>query len=324
MANDKESSIYDGQSGAGSANELDEYGVWVKSDPAETSASEKGDVAFPIPDDESLSDFEINEGEIEKISADELDLPAAEDINDFEKEFIPEDLGSDLEDLDSMSFDNLLDPELDDIEELQVEDILRADPDFLTVENQKFTEVPTIDALSLGAEAEEAAESAFGQSAGRLAFDEAASSDEAPQPDVSGESEAVSEEVSAHVTDVAKKGTTELFIEDFLDDAPFDDDEIPMEEEDAETEVSADGSGEDAVVETEAVPVEREESVYDVSAAADELGEDAAVEAEVAPVETEEAADETVEIGADASGEDVAVEAEAAPVEREESADDSV
>ncbi|MDR0558326.1 MAG: hypothetical protein LBG43_10785 [Treponema sp.] len=268
MANDKKSSIYDGQSVAGSASELDEYGVWVKSDPVETSASEKGDADFPIFNDESSPDFEI--GEIEEVSVDELNAPVVEGIDDFEKEFIPGDLGSEVEDLASMSFDAILDPEADDMEKLQVEDILKADSDFLAVENQKITEVPTIDALSLGAEMKEAA-------------DEAASSEDAFENAASGENDAVSEESSVYVKDASKRGATELFIENFLDDSPFDDDEIPLEEKSAEAEegggdaVALDGgaSEEGAAFEGDAA----------VSAEAEEGGGDAVAPTVNAPCE---------------------------------------
>ncbi|MDR2783860.1 MAG: hypothetical protein LBB48_08505, partial [Treponema sp.] len=293
MANDKKSSIYDDQSGAGSVSELDEYGVWVKSDPAETSASKKGDSDFLIPDDESSPDFEI--GEIEEVSADELDIPMAEDIDDFEKEFIPEDLENGAEDVDALSFDNTLDPELDDIEELQVEDILKADPDFLAMETQKITEVPTIDALSLGDDTEEFAELASGLSAiDETASDESASeggasNGETSQTDVAGENIASSEETPAHREGVDEKGATELFIEDFLDDSPFDDDEIMKKEKDAEEEKSAVApTGDAPVVEAESVPVEAEEAV---DAAVAPTGDAPVVEAESVPVEAEEAVD---------------------------------
>ncbi|MDR2446935.1 MAG: hypothetical protein LBD58_06545, partial [Treponema sp.] len=354
MANDKESSIHDNQNGAGSASELDEYGVWVKSDPAETSASEKEDIDFSILNDESSPNFEI--GEIEEISADGLDLPVEEDIDDFEKEFIPENLENGAEDLDAMSFDSMFDPGVDDIEELQVEDILKADPDFLTEENQKISEVPTIDALSFGGDAEEAAEPASGQSAideaasSENAFERGVSGGETAQTDVGGENAAISEEVLAQAEDIAERGITELFLEDLLDDSPFEDDEIPDEDDEAfapETEESAaqplenspaletveaeskpvegeeasSAEGE-AFVEAEAVPVEREGAVEE--AFAPETEESAAQPLENSPApETVEAESKPVE-GEEASAEGEAfVEAEAVPAEREGAADEA-
>ncbi|MDR0374842.1 MAG: hypothetical protein LBH85_03875 [Treponema sp.] len=317
MANDKKSSIYDDQNGAGLASDLDEYGVWVKSDPAKTSGSEKEDDDFLIPD------LEISE--IEELSADELDLPMIEDIDDFGKEFIPEDLENDPEDLDALSFDTTLDPELDDIEELQVEDILKADPDFLAMETQKLAEVPTIDALSFGDEEEEIVEPAFPAfelsaldepASGESAFEDGVSGGEFSQTDADGENIAVSEEAFAPAENVDETGATELFIEDFLDDSPFDDDEISMEEDAAETE---------ELMEAEPVPAETEEGadesiVPDVEAASAEEP----VEAELAPAETEEDAEEAIASAGDVASAEEPVEAEPALTGAEEDAGESI
>ncbi|MDR2792379.1 MAG: hypothetical protein LBB61_01755 [Treponema sp.] len=210
MANDKKSSLYGDQGGEEAVTELDEYGVWVKSDPAEISASESEDIDFPIPNDVVLPD-------IEEISADELGFPLAEEIDDLDKEFIPENLENSIEDLDSISFDNIFDADLDDIEELRVEDILKADADFIVNEeageDQKITtEVPTIDALSLGNETGDAVEPVSEQPVGNGI--------------VSGENVGVSEEAAGDTEKALERGATELFMEDFLDDSPFDDDEI--------------------------------------------------------------------------------------------------
>jgi hypothetical protein len=60
MAGKKDPSIYDDRSTIGSSDELDEYGVWVKSEPQDLSSS--------LPDIEELPDIDTG-------FTDDLDLP---------------------------------------------------------------------------------------------------------------------------------------------------------------------------------------------------------------------------------------------------------
>ena len=114
MASEKKPSIYDDRGTIGSADELDEYGVWVKSEPQDlsaVSAPETGnipeassfsedsgfadDLDMGIPEIEDLPDFDAdNESELH-ISTEDLDMPVMEDDGgsafDMEDFSIPED-----------------------------------------------------------------------------------------------------------------------------------------------------------------------------------------------------------------------------------------
>ncbi len=205
MANDKTPSYQADDQGI-TGSELDQYGVWVKSDPAEDGADD--DLDFTIPEAETLPDFGTEE--LDGFSADDLEIPVEENLEDMRTELIPEDLEPITEDLDSLSFDNTLDPELDNLEELQVEDILKADPDFLTEadmdESGDNAEVPTIDALT--ADDEDVEQEPVSEEA-----------------DAAADMEDTSEEQEDGGETVSEEDNTELFMEDFLDDTPFDDDE---------------------------------------------------------------------------------------------------
>jgi hypothetical protein len=61
MATEKKPSIYDDRGTIGSSDELDEYGVWVKSEPQDLSSARPADQEFAepsIPDIEELPDFD--------------------------------------------------------------------------------------------------------------------------------------------------------------------------------------------------------------------------------------------------------------------------
>jgi hypothetical protein len=77
MASEKKPSIYDDRSGIGSSDELDEYGVWVKSEPQDLSSvsSESQESAgFSVPDLGELPDFDENAAETSSEGGTEGDL----------------------------------------------------------------------------------------------------------------------------------------------------------------------------------------------------------------------------------------------------------
>jgi hypothetical protein len=125
MARKKKPSIYDDRSSIGSSKELDEYGVWVKSEPRDINGgSEFSPPGFSV-DTDSLPDFDLNLEDPPSFSedfsiSDEETLPAAsgggeDDLNiadldktadefNFDLPDLPiEEAGSDLSDLPDLS-----------------------------------------------------------------------------------------------------------------------------------------------------------------------------------------------------------------------------
>jgi hypothetical protein len=138
MASQKKPSIYSDRSTIGSSDELDEYGVWVKSEPQDLSSVNPETQESPVPDMEEFPDFEIgvtdtgageipgdenaDTGPAEKFDNGSLDLP---------------DLDAGME--DAGGFDDIGIPEEDAGEaasgepgftEVSMEDFLDNDPDF--------------------------------------------------------------------------------------------------------------------------------------------------------------------------------------------------
>jgi hypothetical protein len=227
MANEKKPSMYDDRGSIGSSSELDEYGVWIKSEPVGENSEDQensdlsiSDTVLPDFGDESESDILEDANDFSEIlSMDDLDLPEESSLDSAESEnMLPDDLLD--EDLGEISFDalssdalSIMDDPNEDSEELQVADILEVDPDFMdddtevpTIEglNIEETEVPTIDADDFNdlplvdAPVEEA-----------VAID--------AEQDVSIETDIEDE--------ILGEGSTDVFLEDFLDDSPFDDDD---------------------------------------------------------------------------------------------------
>ena len=91
MAKEKKPSIYVDRGTIGSSDELDEYGVWVKSEPQDLSAKsigtenipDKDDTDFEIPNIDDMPDFDASEkSTTEDISMDDdFSLPVAEQNN---------------------------------------------------------------------------------------------------------------------------------------------------------------------------------------------------------------------------------------------------
>jgi hypothetical protein len=211
MANEKKPSIYDDHDGIGSSSELDEYGVWVKSEPLDINTDdtiqEISDLA--IPDAEDLPDFgdELLNSEPEKLGSESLDgfdLPEAQEMSlepADNTELLPDALSSaSTEELDSLELnDGILNiPELDDVEELQIEDVLSVDADFMPADSSlkelDSREVPTIDA-------------AFNEQS----LPNSSTAEEAPVED-------------SDTVPPFNSETTDLFMENFLDESPFDED----------------------------------------------------------------------------------------------------
>jgi hypothetical protein len=85
MANEKKPSIYHDRGTIGSAKELDEYGVWVKSEPQvlSTEEAEKGADDFPLDGLEDLPDFSTDLGASLEDSPDSpAEAESAESIDD--------------------------------------------------------------------------------------------------------------------------------------------------------------------------------------------------------------------------------------------------
>jgi hypothetical protein len=271
MANEKKPSIYDDRGGIGSSAELDEYGVWVKSEPLDISSGDES-----TGDTQGISDLTISD-----LDSSLEDLPLLEDdptseLNLFEDsplegfdlskkpdsaaDILPPDaIGSDG--LDTLSLDDgVLDitnlPDLPDLEdedegeELQVEDILAADPDFMAdkdsplVELSKDSVAPVIekaageealpsDEEALPADVEPVPEEAIAKE--DTAEDPPEETTEVPTIDATYPEEAPPKE-AAHQEPSPASGPsngadfTDVFMENFLDESPFDDDEEPPKE----------------------------------------------------------------------------------------------
>jgi hypothetical protein len=192
MADEKKPSIYDD----GSSSELDEYGVWVTSEPADVSSDElTGD---------NLTDLEAELGTFEAQPLDEA--------------------GDDLE----MSFDTLDLPDEEEApqEELNIEDILAEDDDFTDNEillNESLEELGKVKEIDDSGEKEIPSidSDIHAEKSERLV---------------------ASAELAGH-TDIEEKpvatysNATEVFMDNLLDDSPFDEDEdeeIPATQEEEE------------------------------------------------------------------------------------------
>ena len=103
MAREKKPSIYTDRGAIGSSDELDEYGVWVKSEAQDISevpsdipldeSLEPGDSDFAIPDMDELPDFNVD-----KETEDDFEIPEISDeLDSFEP--LPLETGSDDDDL---------------------------------------------------------------------------------------------------------------------------------------------------------------------------------------------------------------------------------
>ncbi|MDR1507990.1 MAG: hypothetical protein LBI67_12910 [Treponema sp.] len=138
MAGKRDPSIYDDRSNIGSSEELDEYGVWVKSEPQDLSSAipEPGVEELPDFDDNvtgdldlpdfsgvKSSDFGVEEIEFEELPKDS-DLPDGQDPTTVDKDGFTEVSVNDFLDEDDMGPGKIVDfGDLDNIPDLATEDI---------------------------------------------------------------------------------------------------------------------------------------------------------------------------------------------------------
>ena len=121
MASDKKPSIYSDRSTIGSSDELDEYGVWVKSEPQNFSSIDEGgeaDAVSSVPDFDSGPDDESLDSELAGLDLPDLEVPdesvvVADEADTFDS-FESDTLGT-LDDtsLEDASFDDFSIPEDD-------------------------------------------------------------------------------------------------------------------------------------------------------------------------------------------------------------------
>ena len=129
MAGKSDPSIYDDRTTIGSSDELDEYGVWVKSDNQDESDS-LPDLSAPLSDNLELPDFDDIQDEFMPDINDDLDLPKLDDEPDLDTPLGDDEL--DLEGFDEITnFDDMstgmdsdMDSDLPDFDGLEMENTI--------------------------------------------------------------------------------------------------------------------------------------------------------------------------------------------------------
>ena len=131
MAGKKDPSIYDERTSIGSADDLDEYGVWVKSKPQDLSNSVPEIEELPDFDDVAIDDMEMPDFDASLNSDLEMEEKTAVSSKDLEFEEIPE--NSDLpEGLAPTSIDG------DGFTEVSMSDFLNSSADSKSMESIDF------------------------------------------------------------------------------------------------------------------------------------------------------------------------------------------
>ncbi len=244
MAVDKDPSIYRDRSTIGSSDELDEYGVWVKSEPQVLRADANGGILKGkdaiLPDIEDLPDLDLELGE---------DLPA------------PDTTGASIEPTEEMvpDFSDLPSFSLDDEEEEPSENA-GADIEEEAITDDSFTELSMDDFLE--PEGAESADAAAGEKLEDIDLDFADSSAE------KSENEEIALETVSDFDDFLNElsdqpAPTPPSAESEVDDAlpemdidlDLDEDQPPAETDDEEVSVelsSSEGAAEMAVEERDA------------------------------------------------------------------------
>ncbi|MDR2028480.1 MAG: hypothetical protein LBP93_02950, partial [Treponema sp.] len=203
MATEKKPSIYDDRGTIGSSDELDEYGVWVKSEPQDLSSMQPNNQEFiepSIPDIEELPDFDTG------FETGTNDSAAGDSRNDS-FEFIDE--------------------------ELSIPDMAVSDDSPDTTEDTVFDEV-SLDDIMASDNTEQAGLSLDSQDEqdgtrdldGEADFTEV-SIDDISQPEGSPGPEAPAEEFS----DISMEDFTAVSVDDFIDSDPGASPELDMEPE---------------------------------------------------------------------------------------------
>jgi hypothetical protein len=213
MATEKKPSIYDDRGTIGSSDELDEYGVWVKSEPQDLSSSQPGNqelIEPSIPDIEELPDFDTGfEAETgntsENLSFDDvIEDDTSGDSHNDSFEFIDEELT--IPDM-TISEDSPGNTEDSVFDEVSLDDIMAPDND----KTEKISASPDSRDKQDGAKAlKEEAD-----------FTEI-SIDDISQPDVNPESQASRPEEFSDVsmdefTGVSMDELTDVSVDDFMD-----------------------------------------------------------------------------------------------------------
>ncbi|MDR0449853.1 MAG: hypothetical protein LBH26_01135 [Treponema sp.] len=244
MASEKKPSIYDDRGSIGSSKELDEYGVWVKSEPQDIDAGESG---FSLPDfpaeTDSLPDFDLNLEEPpsfgEDFSIEDEETAAAsggdesldESLNDESLNMVDFDKSADEFDLELPDLpDEDSGPDLSDLPDLS---------DFSLDEEPASSGGEIYEDLSINTEADKDITSSEGLSLSEGNFDLSLDSDfeESAGTDEGSETASSSDD---------EAGFTELPLEDILGDISLDipGADTPEEPEAEKQEASADLSTE--------------------------------------------------------------------------------
>jgi hypothetical protein len=139
MATEKNPSIYYDRGTIGSSDELDEYGVWVKSEPQDLSSASKESSDLPDPSIMSLDDLpDLDEGlDISfEDDTDSFDLP---DIEDFSLELSDEDLQSVEDDENSVIEEaDLSFPDMDSFDDAEISSAETSNDDTI-IEDSAFS-----------------------------------------------------------------------------------------------------------------------------------------------------------------------------------------
>ncbi len=217
MATEKNPSIYYDRGTIGSSDELDEYGVWVKSEPQDLSSVNKESTDIPDPSIMNISDLpNIDENPEISLSDDGIDLP------DISNEDFLDDLNIDLD----------LDSDAGDIDIPLTEDSVAADasdedvqfPDGAETDDMELS-LPEID------ETEISADDDFGLD---IDFDD---SEIELEPDAAANPVLDDAEISIEISDgidlpetADDEDFSEVSLDDFLADSPKEEDDVILSE----------------------------------------------------------------------------------------------
>ena len=155
MANEKKPSIYDDRGTIGSADELDEYGVWVKSEPQDLSAATDTAAADFTAEDSEPMEFTEDDETLSETEDLDLGIPEIEELPDFDND-LGEDSSSGESDIDIDDF-SIPEEDSDSAESSPFEENLKIEEISADQEeaNAGFTEVSMDDFIgSLDAEPE--------------------------------------------------------------------------------------------------------------------------------------------------------------------------
>ena len=164
MTSEKKPSIYSDRSNIGSSDELDEYGVWVKSEPQDLSSiiSESRESSeMDLPDFDADMDGESLDSDLGDMELEDLDFPEESPDTEAASQTNNEDT---FDDFNTETMENIDEPDFDESgfeelsipdEDMTLEDDLSSDESTeATLEAEGFTEVSVDDFLEEDTEAE--------------------------------------------------------------------------------------------------------------------------------------------------------------------------